>query len=224
MPNVEVFIIPEFIGTAASRPAASAVTRGAYHYATDTNVLSQADGIAIWTTIDIARWIDWRDRYNIESGSGRDKARIGGSLHVNTGSIGTDADTLEKTLMSYDLKANSFNQNGRGVRINAWGTFANNVNIKSVRLYFGATVLVINDITTTPMGGDWHFTAMVLHNAANSQEAIGFAHVQFVSQSIDRTAPTENQAADITIKVTGQNGTAAANEIVCEALLVEFIA
>jgi hypothetical protein len=38
-------------GTAAARPAASAVPQGALYFATDTLVISKSDGVSTWTTV-----------------------------------------------------------------------------------------------------------------------------------------------------------------------------
>lgn len=172
-------------------------------------------------------WVDASadTAYTRAGGSTSDtaNARIGGYLNVDNTTQGTTAVTTEETLLSFSLPAFSMGVNGQGVRIKAWGTTAANGNNKTVRLKFGAT----NVMTTGPVASNnetWHFEAEVFRTGGATQDAVSF--VSFFNGVITQaqiTNPAETLTGAVTIAVSGQNGTAAANDIVAEGFTVEYI-
>lgn len=157
------------------------------------------------------------------AGSGSETFRPNGHIHVDLTAVATAADLLETDLITYSLPANSLSANNRGVRVKAWGTTAANANTKTVRLYFGGTVVASNNISQAPNGVAWRLEAEVFRTAAATQDSIGGGRVGSIQQSEVLTLATESTTGAITIKVTGQNGTAAASEVVAEGLAVEFL-
>lgn len=150
-------------------------------------------------------------------------ADIGGKLNVNNGTQGTTAVTTEETLHSYSLPANSLTQDGRGVRIKAWGTTAANANNKTVKLKFGATA-VLDTGAVASNNETWHFVAEVFRTGAATQDAVSFvSHYNGTVIQAQITNPAETLSGAVTIAVTGQNGTASANDIVAEGFTVEYI-
>lgn len=133
----------------------------------------------------------------------------------------TTAVTSEEDLNSIVIPANVLNGNFNGIKLEAWGTVASNANTKTIRLKFGSTTLISNDITTAPDGLHWHLEASIWRTGASTQEAIARATVGANNQTTTRTTPNQTETSSITAKVTGQNGTASANDIVCEGLIVE---
>src|SRR3990167_2424834 len=133
---------------------------------------------------------------------------------------GTDADLLEKTLATVTITGNTLNINGQGVRVKAWGTTAANGNAKTIRLKFGATTIATNDITKSPNGLAWECDADIFRTAATAQESIGASYVGAVAQSKSDTQPRETETGNIDITLTGQNGVATANDIVCNGMIV----
>ena len=108
---------------------------------------------------------------------------------------------------------------GQSVTLEAWGTTATNGNTKTMRLYFGATAVqsVSGAFSNTP----WWLTATVYRTGAATQDAVAEGRVT-TTQGVTFTTPTETLSGAVTVKITGQNGTAAANDIVCEGFRVRY--
>ena len=151
--------------------------------------------------------------------NGLDHAPIG-----TVTSLGTGNNTNETTLWTYSLAANTLDTNTKAVRITAWGTTAANANNKTVKLYFGSTVVANRGTHTFGTGGSWHYTAIVSRTGAATQVAVGSSVYNGATVGVDTTTPTESLAGAVTIKVTGQNGTSSANDSVLVGALVECVA
>lgn len=149
---------------------------------------------------------------------------MGGKLNVNTtavGNVGAGTDDL----MTYSLPADVLGSNGKGVRITAWGTTANNANAKTVAILFGASSLGSLALTTNN-AGRWRVMAEIIRTGSNAQTYninIGnglstSSLLGYVNQCADIT---ETDTAGITIKCTGVG--VADNDIVQKGMIVEFI-
>jgi hypothetical protein len=158
---------------------------------------------------------------DVDAGTGTAEAGIGGVLTVSTTSAQTTAVTTEEDLWTYSLPANTLSANNYGVRITVAMSSASNANNKTYRVYFGATVVAVrgavadNNHTTV-------FTITVWRTGASAQKAIAFA-VGTSTAATTKTTPAADTTAAITIKATGQNGTASAGDVVFEWAMVEFL-
>src|SRR3989304_2773312 len=129
--------------------------------------------------------------------------RVGGTLNTNITPVG-NVTTGEETLMSYTLPANAMDAAGRGVRITAWGTTANNINAKVVRLYFGGAIGTIS--LTGSQANTGRFVSEVLRTGATTQ----IASVWFIQSGTTLqhgtsiTTPGETLSSAVTIQVTGE--------------------
>ena len=86
--------------------------------------------------------------------------------------MGTDANTNEKDLWTYNLPAGSLNADQKGVRITAWGTTAANNNSKTLKVYFGGTVVVT--MTAQPYNDSkWRARAEVVRTGAAAGQSPG---------------------------------------------------
>ena len=151
------------------------------------------------------------------------RPRLGVTIaDVNITAVGTDANTDEKDLITYSLPANSLSADGKGVRITAWGTVAANGNTKTIRLKFGATVIsVIGPSEMSVL--DWRIDGLVIRTGAATQDAMATEMLDTAAQDTTITTPTETLNGAVVIKITGLNGTASANDIVAEGMLVEYL-
>ena len=150
----------------------------------------------------------------------------GGVVRKATGfaNVGTDADTLEKTLQSYTLPGGTLATNGQSVRIKAIGTLAATTRARSVRLYFGATVLASIIGATNSGTLNWCVEAVVVRSGAATQVGAGETFNNFPVASFTTTGPTETLSGDILLRVTGQSsGAAVANDVACSFFQVEFL-
>lgn len=136
---------------------------------------------------------------------------------------GNTNDTTEDTLFTFALPANSFDIAGRTLQITASGSLANNAHSKTAKLYFGTSIVATTGAQTGANVG-WELQLQVQKVATGSQlgfysPIIGTTHGG-VSLPV---AGTEIDTAAITIKVTGQTGTAAAADVVLNSLIIEAL-
>jgi hypothetical protein len=163
---------------------------------------------------------------DVYAGTGTAEAGVGGVLTVSTTSAQTGANTDETTLWEYALPANTLSANGYSVRVRAWGTYAANANSKSIRHYFGATQL--HTVVTAGFNNvGWSVEAVITRTGASAQTALGRYHTNDGAAGSQRFGAVTTPAADttgaITIKVTGQNSSASAGDIVFSGAMVEFL-
>jgi hypothetical protein len=160
----------------------------------------------------------------IYAGTGTAEGGISSVLTVSTTSAQTTAVTTEETLWTYSLPANTLSADWYVVRVTAIGTTAANANTKRIRLYFGGT-LIADTSARASNNGTWKVRGEIFRITASSQGAVGenFITGGFGADVNTYAAPASDTTAAITIKVTGQNGTASAGDIVLRGVLVEFL-
>ena len=142
---------------------------------------------------------------------------------VNTTQGDTTAVITEEDLISYTLPASSLNSTGRGLRIKAAGTTGANTNTKTIRLYFGSTVIMSNNITTAPNNSGWEFEAEIFRTSATTEKCVARGTVGSAQQTTTYSGVGETLTGALAVKITGQNGTASAADIVAQFLSVTFI-
>ena len=145
----------------------------------------------------------------------------GATVDTTTGS--TTAVVTEEDLISYTLSANSLSSTGRGLRIKAAGTTGANTNTKTIRLYFGSTVLMSNNVTTAPNNTGWEFEAEIFRTSATTEKCVARGTVGSAQQTTTYSGVGETLTGALTIKITGQNGVATANDIIAQFLSITYI-
>jgi hypothetical protein len=125
-------------------------------------------------------------------------------------------------LKSYVLPANALATNNQGVRIRAWGTTANNVNVKAFRIAFGATQ-VLSFTLQSSTAGAWVATAEVYRTGAATQDAIStyVQHTTSIGTGPTFTTPAETLSGAVTIQCSCTQTAAA--DVVQEGFVVEFL-
>lgn len=163
---------------------------------------------------------------SVELGSTRTNLSAMAVRHIEANTnVGTPASIVETALKTITIAANSLAKTGQGVRIRVWGSTAANANTKTIRLKYGSTTLLTNGVTTAPNGVYWEFEAMVFRTSGSFIAHFGKGQVGTALQNPNHSVSVskDNTAAQ-DIVLTGQNGTASANEIVCYGMLVEYLA
>lgn len=134
--------------------------------------------------------------------------RIDSSLVAPTNPISSNLVALTD-LMSLTLTAPNFFLGGmasgnQGIRITAAGTFASNLNVKTVNLLFGSTLLA--SVSGAFNGGSWRFDGMVFRITDTSQTAstLVYSGAGGATTDLYNTNPAENTQVNITIKCQGQ--------------------
>jgi hypothetical protein len=125
-------------------------------------------------------------------------------------------------LKSYTLPANALDVNGRGLKLRAWGTTANNANAKAFRIAFGAT-LVANFTLTISSAGAWYVEAMVYRTGAATQKAIQtYAQHAATTPTVPLlTTPAETLSGAVTVQCSCTQTSAA--DVVQEGFTVEYV-
>lgn len=145
-------------------------------------------------------------------------------LYGNAIAVNTTAVTTEETLYTYTLPAGYLAQAGDSVRAECAAQSAATATVKTLRLYFGTSVVAATG-TSNNTSQFVTFTATRGATAA-SQSFVGNGMggaAGIVPTAVVTTAGTDNLAADVIIKCTGQNGTANANDISGKKMMVEAV-
>ncbi len=133
-----------------------------------------------------------------------------------TGAANTD--TSEDVLFTYALPANTLTSANQVLKIHAWGHCATTGNNKTIKLYFGSEVITSGVLTDS--NKNWHAELTVIRTGASTQQVLGKMVHDTVNITDYSAAGAETETGAITIKVSGQSGTAA-NDILCYAMTVE---
>lgn len=148
-------------------------------------------------------------------------------MSVTANNSGTPANTNETNLVSVFLPSKTLTDESPVLRIEAMGFFAANANVKTLRLRFGSVVVPINPISVAPNADGWRLKAFIVRKDIASQRvALTSAIAGVPQQTIFVTSidGTEDMINPIRLSITGQNGTASANDIVCAFSIVELLA
>ena len=147
-----------------------------------------------------------------------------GTIYTTATQTATIANMVETTLASYTLAAGALGTSmPDSIIVRAWGSFAGNGNAKTIRLRVGTgtTIVAYNDITASPNGTSWKIEAKCAVRDANTLSTIAQAMVGAAPQSCASTAVNTAIASTCPITLSGQNGVAAANDIVLDGFEVE---
>lgn len=153
-------------------------------------------------------------------GFGKQRAGFSGLALVNTSPV-SNVGTAETDLIKVTLLANSLYKNGQTIRIAAWGVTAANANNKTIKLYFGGTLLVSTGIVTLN-NKVWWLEAIVVRTASKAQTAISWALGDIVIDADSVAALAVDDTLNQIIKATGLSGTGS-NDITCNGLIVEAL-
>jgi len=146
------------------------------------------------------------------------------TIASSTTTVGTDAATTEKDLMSITLLPGSWGAPGSSVELLAWGSYGATANTKAIRSKIGAasgsgSLTALDTAGRAINGGDWNFRGTVTRVSASSLKgsavlwAPGFWTNNYEPFSL---SPLSN----IFWRITGSNHTASANDIVLEGYKV----
>lgn len=198
------------IGLAAARPVAGVA--GRYYLATDVGA----------GTLYVDSGIAWVQAGRSVTTSGR--------LVAATTAAGTGANTAETVLQTATIAAGQIALAGDSVIARALFTTAANANLKTARIRAGVTTLT----GTTLIGGD----AIALNGGTILLEAeivrrTGVTEIAWGRRWANDAVVYPSVAGAVTlgltlanaflIEATGQNGTAAASDIICQSLTVDFV-
>lgn len=146
---------------------------------------------------------------------------LAGALTDPSSVIGASLQNTDNTLNTVSLDDEMLALRGRGLLINAWGTFAANANTKDIKLKFGGTTIcVITD--NTGNATDWAFNVVLVEDGVDTQRGNCWATVAgalVAASSVNFTATVD---ANVTTAIitTGDNNSAAASAATGKGLVV----
>lgn len=149
-------------------------------------------------------------------------------LNSSTTSTGTPATTTETDLLSYTMPGGTLANNGSAIRVQAAGTLAGTTRSRTVRFYFGSTV-ILSGATTTAANVLWRLDATIIRIDGTNQRITGTLYygpvaLNVAATIIASTSTTETLSGSVVVKVTGQSaGSPVANDVVGNFFLVENI-
>jgi len=160
----------------------------------------------------------------IPAGISGSSATIVGTLSVQTATVGTGADTNETDLITYAVPANTLAKDGQALMVTVWGRFGANANAKTVKIYWGTTTRTIHSGSNQNDNG-WMAVFYVTRTSATAQRLFGWGvrHTGNVSSVPATTNSLQDTTTAVTVKVTGTNGTAVANDIQQDGMIVQYI-
>ena len=134
------------------------------------------------------------------------------------GNVGTGEDNLGQ----YALPPSSMVATGDTLKVSAWGTTANNANAKTLKFYFGSS-LVLSSALTTGQAGTWGLEAEIVRTGPNAQRC--YARLiqggGTVLTNVSYVAASQSESLEIVAKITGE-GTSN-HDILQLGMLVSFL-
>jgi hypothetical protein len=126
-------------------------------------------------------------------------AASGGNLLTfsSAAGVGNGADTTEDTLFTATLPPNTLDIAGRQILLEAWGSLSATNAVKTIRMYFGSSIVYIAAQVTPAAvtAGDWSAQLLVTKTANNVQIALGTS--DFSGAAVVRNQlPKINEAAN----------------------------
>lgn len=138
-----------------------------------------------------------------------------GSLGGLYATVGTDAATTEKTLWNVNLAAGQLSTAGETIEVVAFGKTGANGNDKTIKLTIdGITVVTSGTITSNDK--KWCLRGLISRVGANTSWISGTFNVDGVATAVQSAASgtmTTAWSSAVALAITGENGTAVANDV-----------
>ncbi len=124
-------------------------------------------------------------------------------------------------MQQYTLPANVLTVAGQSIRISCWGVTGANANNKTMKLYFGSTVITTPTAATNAKG--WNLTMTVMRRTATTEGVSSMGLVDTTPVSPVNTDAAETLTAGVLIKCTGTDGTSSAGDITANGMITELV-
>jgi hypothetical protein len=153
--------------------------------------------------------------------TGTTALKVGGTIKEDFNS-NANSGTAETNLTTYSLPASTMGTDNDYVEIDAWGEFTSAVSNKTVKLYFGSTVIFSTSALAFGASA-WRIKAVVTRGSSTTQVAISTfsGNTTLLTTTAQVASPGETMSGAITIKCTGQSSVGS-NEIFQEGLIVKY--
>lgn len=138
-----------------------------------------------------------------------------------------NASTTETDLMSYTVAASKLATAGDIIEVVAWGSTANNANVKTLKIYWAGSA--VHSITqTSSILGKWTASLRVIKTGASTQDWATSYHEGVTANgtlkgAVDVGTATGTDTGTLVLKFTGTSNTAA-SDVIQEGMIVRFFA
>lgn len=187
-----------------------------------------ANSINLHVSAGINLFAGGSSKVTINQGSG---AVMGGDVpavvnitHAAVGNVGASG---PDDLMTYTIPASGMDVTGKGFRVTAWGTCANNANAKTFTLNFGSQVILTHSCTVSVAGEVWRIQSEIIRTGASTQDwfstyygSTGAAGAFEFDPEIGTAAQTDTSTIVVKMQTTAST---ANNDIVQEGMIIEFL-
>jgi hypothetical protein len=148
---------------------------------------------------------------------------VGGQINAQTGAVATGTGTSEQVLQTYTMPANQLSVAGQAIRVSCWGVTGATANVKTRKLYFGASVITTAAEAANAQNWFLELTCMRTGAATQSCWGQGLAGTGGVTPLSYTNQGTDALTAGVVIKCTATDGTSAAADVTANGMLVEQI-
>lgn len=160
---------------------------------------------------------------NLRAGlnTGTTVARVGGTIHEDFTPV-SNSGTGETNLMTYSVPANTLGTDNDYLEVVAWGEFTAAATNKTVKMYFGSTVIF--NTTALAFGASaWRLEARIVRGSATTQVTVTVfsGNTTLLTTTAQVAAPGETLSGAVTLKCTGQSS-AASDEVFQEGFIVKW--
>lgn len=145
-----------------------------------------------------------------------------GVVYGTTATAATATGTSEQTLATYSLPANALDKAGRRVRVRAAFTTAANANNKTMKLYFGSSVITTPTAATNAKNAVLELVVVKTGSSTQIVSGTGIVDTTPVTPYVNASS-AETDTAAIVIKATGTDGTSSAADITLDDFQVEYM-
>lgn len=164
-----------------------------------TNLSTKLDG-----TVNIGDW-HTSGRLSMQPNVAAQGITVGGMLKVGIDPVG-NVGTGEDTLASKSILAGTLLEVGQSIIFEAFGTTANNANVKTLRVNFGTSgnKQVMSRTLTPSVAFNWHIRGTIYLTTTTTQKAVTVIHDGAASEVDIVTNLDQNLAAAVLLAVTGE--------------------
>jgi len=188
-----------------------------------TDTQAQGGNVTVYAVYDLAN-TQW-DSTLVVSPVGFDwltTSSTGGVLYSDCTNTGTAANLTNTLLKSFTMGADQLGVNGSVAKVKAYFTFAANANLKTWSILLGASTLTGDSDNYN--GEELSVEVEINRVSSTSQFLVQTILSSDTTFNLSRTTTAaENLTNALTIGVYAQNGTATANDTICERLTIEYL-
>jgi hypothetical protein len=202
--------------TATGQLSIQNIIFGVSNSATGTTISTGSIGIGVTSP---TRKFEVAGSVAIQAGTSTGQiARVGGVINTNTTTTG-NVGTGEDTLFSYSVPANTLSTDKDTIYVTVSGTFAANVNNKTLRIRFGSSLIFTAPAFAESAGADWTLRFEIIRTGAATQKC----HITYISDAVayaDYSTAAETLSGAVTLSVTGE--ATSNNDVVGEMFKVRW--